>query len=194
MAKEKKSKKEHKTSNTKPPTIKGMFVNSHINALKKAKGEKSLTLLEEKCGFHPQFGALEDVPVRLEIEIIEHVLDILTNDSLPKNQRAFEAGRLHFNNFQNTVYGRLILNFLSKDFKSAMLNSPNIAIYVFKHIEFSVFDRGEKSVMLRMENNDYNIDHFRGFFFEWLKDWGYDAEVEGIDYGNGTYEYVMKWK
>jgi hypothetical protein len=45
-----------------------------------------------------------------------------------------------------------------------------------------------------MENNDYPIDHFRGFFHAWMEFSRYKGEVEAEDAGNDTYVYTVRWK
>lgn len=92
-----------------PPTIKGLFVMSHIRALEERKGREGVVDLMTRYGKSIRFNLLEDVPVRKEVQIIEHVFDILTGRTLPPKERSFEAGKLHFENFSRTQLGSLLL-------------------------------------------------------------------------------------
>src|SRR3989344_433641 len=92
----------------KKPTIKGIFVNSHINKVRQEKGEEGVLELEKKFGMKINFGNLEDVPVREEVRLIECALEVLRGQAVPDSERAFKAGRLHFVNFSGTPFGRII--------------------------------------------------------------------------------------
>src|SRR5882724_9168247 len=118
----------------KPPTIKGIFVMSHVNALARAKGEKALKELVLRCGRRVHFRNSEDVPVRIEIQIIEHVLDMLAGKEISSGKREYAAGKLHFNNFAGTPLGEMVLLF---NFKTALMRAPWIARRVFRGVEFS---------------------------------------------------------
>ncbi|TND07256.1 MAG: hypothetical protein FD123_3401 [Bacteroidetes bacterium] len=176
------------------PMIKGVFVNSHVKAVRKRKGEAGVRLLESKYGASVSFKYLDDVPIREEVRIIEFALDILSEQPVPPGERAFEAGRLHFRNFSTTPVGRLILNMLPRKFKYIMLGIPNIATHVFRNVQFSAKDIGPCAVQITMRNNDYPADHFRGLFFEWMNFWNYPGEVNASVTGPDEYEYVLRWK
>src|SRR3954468_16882438 len=93
----------------KTPTIKGIFVMSHVRALERAKGKEAVHELVERCGMRVRFKNTDNVPVRDEVTIIENVLDILSGKPIPHSRREFEAGRLHFRNFSRTPMGKLVL-------------------------------------------------------------------------------------
>jgi uncharacterized protein (TIGR02265 family) len=175
------------------PTIKGMFVKSHVNAVRRERGEAGVRELQERFGKPLDFGALQDVPLRDEVTIIEHALDLLSETPIPPDQRAFEAGRLHFRNFRTTSYGSFLLTALPHDYKMLMLRAPSIASHVFRNVRFNSEDLGPTSVRLIMENNDYPIDHFRGFFTAWMQDYGLDGNVEAKKEAD-RYTYTMTWK
>src|ERR1041385_2274033 len=150
------------------PTIKGVFVNSHVNMVRKLKGEKGLKQMETRYGRPLRFKYLEEVPVREEVRIIEIALDLVSEKKIPRSERSFEAGRLHFRNFADTPLGKLAMLSLPKNFKTVMMRVPHVASHVFRHVRFTVEDLADRSVSVVMENNDYPIDHFHGVFYEWL--------------------------
>src|SRR3954470_1085078 len=116
-----------------PPTIKGIFVMSHVQALARVKGDDAISDLVERCGRRVRFAANDNVPVRVEVQIIENVLDMLAGKKIPVGKREFEAGRLHFKNFANTPLGGIVLLF---KFKTALMRTPWIARRVFRGMEF----------------------------------------------------------
>ena len=176
------------------PTIKGIFVNSHINKVRKEKGEEGLKELEKKFGMSLKFGNLEDVPVREEVRLIECALEVLRGQPISDTERTFEAGRLHFINFSGTPFGRIIFSQFKNNFKMMMMNAPSIAGHVFKGVRFYSEEVGANSVKVTMENNDYPIDHFRGLFQEWMNFSGLDGTVEANETAPNRYEYLMSWK
>lgn len=176
------------------PTIKGIFVNSHIKILQRELGKKGLKDLEKRYGKPVRFKNSENVPVRDEVRIIEHVLDLLTGDGIPQKDRAFEAGRLHFKNFATTPLARIVFSLFKKQYRLILLQAKNIAGHVFHGVEFSSEDLGPNSVKVTMKNADYPLDHFRGLFYEWMHFAGYRGTAEAMAISKTTYEYVMTWE
>jgi hypothetical protein len=172
-----------------PPTIKGIFVMSHVNALIRAKGEKALQELVTRCGRRVQYGANEDVPVRTEIEIIENVLDMLAGKRISAGTREFEAGKLHFNNFAKTSLGEMVLMF---SFRTALMRAPWIARRVFRGMEFSSKELDKKSVEIILGNNDYPLEHFQGFFKAWMEHLKLKGTVKARE-KDDEYIYTIKW-
>jgi uncharacterized protein (TIGR02265 family) len=176
------------------PVIKGIFVNSHIKAVAKAKGRAGLAELARRFGKPLRYGNLQNIPVAEEVRLIEAALQVLSPRPIPKKQLPYEAGRLHFQNFSQTSYGRILLNTLPKNFKRLMLNAKYIAQHVFKGVIFTSFDDGPKAVSVIMENNDYPIEHFRGLFAEWMDYFGLKGNVTASRIDNRSYKYRMSWK
>jgi hypothetical protein len=172
-----------------PPTINGIFVMSHVNALARAKGEKALQKLVERCGHRVHFQNNEDVPVRVEVMIIEHVFDMLAGRQIAPGKREFEAGRLHFKNFADTPVGEMVLLF---NFKTALMRAPWIARRVFRGMEFSSESVGKKTVEIRLGNNDYPLEHFQGFFKAWMQHLKLKGSVAAKN-EEGEYIYTIKW-
>jgi len=174
----------------KPPTIKGVFVMSHVNALVRAKGEKALKELVERCGRRVHFTGSEDVPIRIEVLILEHVLDMLAGKKIAAGKREYEAGKLHFNNFAQTPLGEIVLLF---NFKTALMRAPWIARRVFRGVEFSSKPTGKNTVEIIMGNNDYPLEHFQGFFKAWMQHLKLKGTVRAKEKA-GEYIYTVKWK
>lgn len=178
----------------KTPTIKGIFVNSHVKKVRQEKGEEGILELEKKFGMRVKFGNLEDVPVREEVRLIECALEIMYGDSIPEKERSFEAGKMHFRNFTQTPLGRIIFSQFRSNFKLIMMNAPNIASHVFKGVRFYADEMGPNEVQVTMENNDYPIDHFRGLFQEWMDFSGLKGTVEAKETAPNRYVYIMQWQ
>jgi uncharacterized protein (TIGR02265 family) len=176
------------------PTIKGIFVNSHIKALRRAKGEEGLESLRKECPDFLNFKNSEDVPVRDEVRLLECVTQIIYSDrTFSRDELEYEAGRQHFQNFLTTPFARILLPLIRTQFKGVMLGTGHIAGHVFKGVEFSSEDKGEKQIIVRMQNNDYPILHFKGFFQEWLNFSGLEGKVEATELKDTIYEYRMHW-
>lgn len=174
------------------PTIRGLFVMSHINALEAERGSDGIVELMTRYGKQIRFSAFENVPVREEVRIIEHVLDILDPDVTP-DTRAFRAGKLHFKNFSNTELGGLILPLFRSNIRAFLMNANHIAGYVFSGVRFISEERGQGNIRIVMENNDYPLDHFAGFFQAALEYGNLEGTVTAQDMGNQRYSYEIRW-
>lgn len=79
--------------------------------------------------------------------------------------------------------------------RAFFLNANHIAGYVFKGVRFILEERGPGYVRLIMENNDYPIDHFAGFFQAAAKYGGLkEGTVTAEDLGNRRYAYDIRWQ
>jgi uncharacterized protein (TIGR02265 family) len=177
-----------------PPTIKGIFVNSHIRAVEKAHGAAGLARLETLVGQPLDFGASQDVPVSLEVRVIEAAVQLLVDHPVPEEEVAFEAGRLHYRNFKGTPWAKVIFGMFPRDFAFMVRHSPVIAERVFKGVRFEAVELGPKTLKLAMDNADYPIDHFKGFFQEWMRDYGLHGSVVGQAITPRHFDYVMAWR
>ena len=174
-------------------TIRGIFVNSHVDAVRKLTGEEGVRLLEKRFGKSVKFGMMDPVPIRDEVKIIDLSLDILGDKPIPPDQRDFEAGRLHFENFSQTPLGEFLLSFFKNEFKLVMLRAPSIANHIFSGITFSSKELGPTVVAVTMSASDYAPEHFHGIFSEWMQYGGYRGRVEVAKLEHGDIEYTMRW-
>lgn len=175
------------------PTIKGLFVNSHVNMLRQERGEAAVRELEQRAGCTVVFKNLEDVPVRTEVCIIEHVLDIL-RPGLVGAERAREAGRLHFRNFCTTRLGTVLLSSLphtTSSFKTLLINAGSIGRSVFKHTDLACRE-SNGTIVVEMNNTDYPLEHFEGFFDEWAHTYGLPRDSVTAVQKGATQCYTIK--
>lgn len=175
------------------PTIRGIFVNSHVHAVRRAKGEEGVRQLEERYGKPILFGNEESVPVREEVKIIEIAFQILSEIPATAEQLTFEAGRFHFRNFITTPVGKFLFSFFKNDFKSVMLRAPSVANHIFEGVEFSSQDLGPTSVKVTMSNNDYPLGHFKGVFYEWMQQSLGHGTIHANETADRKFEYTMSW-
>lgn len=176
------------------PTIKGIFVNSHVQAVRRALGEPGVRELERRAGHPVGYSDFEDVPVRDEVDVIEIANDLLSGGPIASSERAYEGGRLHFRNFKATPLARLMFTIFPRNFRYLMLHAPTIAERVFKGVLFTADDLGPSELRITMENNDYPVDHFRGLFQAWMDDFGLRGRVDGRETFPGRFEYSMRWE
>jgi len=175
------------------PTIKGIFVNSHIKAVERLKGTEGLQRLARCYGKPVQFRNSDDIPIREEVAILECALDILRAPPVPASQRSFEAGKLHFKNFTTTPLARIIFTVFRPNLKLMLMQAQNIAGHVFQGVRFTSSELAPRSVKIVMENNDYPIDHFRGLFSQWVSFSGFTGRVDSREIAPGTFEYIITW-
>jgi uncharacterized protein (TIGR02265 family) len=175
------------------PTIRGVFVKSHIRALEKERGDQGMEQLRKRFNKSIEFGNTDNVPVRFEVELLEKIVEVLAGHALPDQERELEAGRLHFRNFTTTPMWAVVTSMFGTDPKPLLMQSSTIAGRVFHGVEFTSEDAGERSVKIVMRNNDYPIGHFQGFFEEWLKQSGVSGYVEAYKHTDNAYEYVIAW-
>jgi uncharacterized protein (TIGR02265 family) len=174
-------------------TIKGMFLNSHVRAVREALGPEGVRKLKACYGSRVDFRFLQEVPVDNEIRLISCTL-MLLRPSVPQERREFEAGVLHFRNFSTTALGRLVLAASRRRIKTILLQSRYLAPRVFRGIRVATKDLGPKHVRLVMYNNEYPLEHFRGFFTAWV-DWsGNICKVEAEASSRNTQEFDITWK
>jgi len=181
-------------TNKNLPTIKGIFVNSHIRAVKKTKGEAGIRKFQRMFGKSVNFRNTQDVPVRDEVKILECAIKILYGDKISKKDVAFEAGKLHFRDFATTPLAKIIFAVFKNNFKVMMIQTEHIAGHVFQRVQFQTQDLGENAVRVVMKNNDYPLDHFRGLFQEWMDYMGCRGKVVAKNSSKNTYKYTMRWR
>jgi uncharacterized protein (TIGR02265 family) len=175
------------------PKIKGIFVNSHVAAVRKAKGDEGVKRLEVCFGKPIHFGNNQDIPVSDEVHLLECALDIMRDTPVPENERSYEAGKLHFQNFTTTPWAKLLFS-MFKDFKYILLHSKSVTERVFNGVIFNSFDLGPKSLKIILDNNNYPIDHFRGLLSAWMEYYKLKGKVLAMETPEKAYEYVLEWE
>jgi len=176
------------------PTIKGIFVKSHLRALERERGEEGLRELHRRFGRPLNYTNADDVPIADEVQILEHIVDMLSPTKLSQSERELEAGRLHFRNFATTPLWAITDSIFGGDTKKILMRSQYIAGYVFQDVTFVSEDLGPTTVRITMFNNDYPVEHFQGFFEEWLATAHVKGNVKAAAQGRGRYEYVISWE
>ena len=173
------------------PTIKGIFVNSHIKIVRERKGDAGIKKLEELFGKPVKYSNYENVPVAEEVKLLECVLQVLSDTPIPPEQVAFEAGRLHFNDFVTTPLAKILFSAFHDP--EMLLRMEYIAEHVFMGITFTPQRLGPEKIIATMHGGIYPLDHFRGLFHAWVAYLGYDPVVEAVQLGPETYQYTISW-
>lgn len=176
------------------PSIKGIFVNSHIKAVRQAKGQAGVDDLGRRLGRPLKYKNNDNVPVADEVAMINAALDIISDSEIAPADRDFEASRLHFRNFLMTPIAKFIFSVFRKKFKLMMLNADNIAGHIFQGASFSSSELSPTSVKVSTQNNNYPIDHFRGLLYEWMKYSDVEGVVEAREIVPGEQEYIIHWQ
>lgn len=179
---------------TPRPTIKGIFVKSHIRALERERGQEGVQELHRRFGRPLNYMNADDVPIADEVAILGHIVDMTALHPLPHHERELEAGRLHFRNFATTPLWTITESLYGGNQKKILMHSQHIAGYVFQDVSFLSEDLGPSSVKITMFNNDYPLEHFQGFFEEWLKTAQLVGDIKATAEGRGRYEYTISWR
>ncbi len=182
-----------KTGQTSRATVKGIFVNSHRDAVLKAHGPSGVKRLEQLVGQTLDFTPEEEIPVQLEVKIIEAAVQLLVSYPVAPEALVFEGGRLHLRNFLGTPWAQTLSGVFSEDFRFMMLHASTVAARVFEGIEFASEDLGPNCVKVIMVNSPYPTEHFRGLFHEWMLAYGLEGTVLAAETEPGVREYVMRW-
>jgi uncharacterized protein (TIGR02265 family) len=175
------------------PTIKGIYVNSHVRAVQKKRGPEGLKTVEACFGRPLKFHNSENIPVRDEVKLLECSLSVMRERPVPESEKEYQAGRLHFDNFVDTPMAKIIFSVFRKNFKMLAMKAENIAGHVFEGVKFTSTDLGPNSVKVVTENNDYPLAHFRGFFQCWIEFAGLEGQVNASEISPNVYEYLITW-
>jgi len=179
------------------PTIKGVFVNSHISQLRKSHGEEKVEEFKRSYGKPVEFSNTQDISIRDEVELLETIVDITTDSKLEPKERSLEAGRLHFRNFSNTSFAGILFSTVPKTpegFKKLLLNSDYIVNNIFKNTEFESAVVNDKKLKVTMGKNDYPKEHFQGLLEEWAIYFGLEkSSVHASENKDGQYEYIITY-
>lgn len=175
------------------PTIRGVFVLSHLNAVRRRHGQEGIRRLERVVGRPLRFRAGDEVPVALEVRIIEAAVPLLVDHPVPADEVAVEAGRLHYRNFSRTPWNRVLLGLFPRDFAFMVRHGATIAERVFRGLRVQLAELAPKTFKITMENADYPLDHFKGFFQEWMHAYGAEGSVVAQKGGPRTHQYLLQW-
>lgn len=177
----------------KQPTIKGMFLNSHIRAVRKRFGERGVEKLRACYGKSLSFSSLQEVLVPDEVRLIHCALNIL-RPAVPKEKQEFESGVLHFENFATTPLGKLIMMLSRRAIRKTLLQTKYLAPRVFKNVRVETRALGPREIRISMFNNDYPLEHFRGFFTAWVRSTGRTVQVEAQQNNARTHLFTLTWQ
>src|SRR4051812_10955478 len=84
------------------PTIKGVYILSHIRAFERERGEDQLRELGVRYGKSLLIKNGDYLPVAEEVAILELIVEISSPKILSEEECALSAGHLHFKNFTST--------------------------------------------------------------------------------------------
>lgn len=175
------------------PTIKGIFVKSHLKAFERVRGREGLIELHKRFGRPLNYSNTDNVPVADEVALLEHIVELVSDRPLSREERCLEAGRLHFRDFRTTPLWNLLSPLFGLSPKFVFMQSHRIAGYVFNGVIFTPEDTGERSVRITLFNNDYPLEHFKGFFEEWLTVFGLTPHITATSHTKQRYQYDISW-
>ncbi len=175
------------------PTIKGIFGKIHVPALEKEYGPQALEELRVLYNAPIHFKNSQSIPIKEECRLLECIVSVIGPKDISNEERAIEAGRLHFKNFKNTPLGRILFSTFRRNFKFTVTKSPALASHVFRGVHFRSDDLGKRASRIIMKGADYPPEHFKGFFEEWLIFSGLYGTVDFERRAGRTYIYTIRW-
>lgn len=175
------------------PTIKGIFVNSHISMLKDSKGDSAVQELRDKVGFPIDYKEDEDIFLGDEEKIID-ALVLMENPNISADKLHFESGKLHFTNWTKTPWSKQLFSLLPPDFKYMMMHLNVIIVKVFQNFTFESTELGEKRVKVSANNNYYDVQHWVGLFQAWMDLFGLKGLVSGEKTGEHSCDLFFEWE
>lgn len=175
------------------PTIKGLYVNGHVDLLRAEKGEEAVLMLKDRLNFSIDFKDDDDVFVGDEEKLIDECLRILRPD-ISEDQFHVESGKFHFTNWAKTPWSKQLFALLPPDFKYMMLHLDIMSIKVFKNYPFKGVDLGPTQVKITTKNDYYNLDHWRGVYMAWLEAFGLKGSVLAEVTAPHEYAYTLTWE
>lgn len=176
------------------PSIKGIFVKSHVRLVEEQKGSNGVHQLERCFGKPVQFSNAEDISLHDEVHLLRCALAIIEGKDNAEAVSEYDTGRLHFRSFATTPLAKIILSTFRTNFKRILLHSKNLASHILHGVSFSPEDYGPKGVKITVSDNEYPIEHFRGFFAMWLEYAGLRGTVEAQRISDNMYEYIIRWE
>lgn len=176
------------------PTIKGLFVKTHVRAIKKKRGPLGLRTLQAQFGKPLKFGAWQNIPVADEVKLINCAVVLYSDQRINPEKLDYEAGRFHCQNFLTTPLAKTVMKRLGKNFKLMMLLASKVAGQVFRGLKAEAEDLGENKVKIVFTNSGYPVEHFAGFFEEWMSYLGLLGIARGEELEPGNIKYIMTWK
>jgi hypothetical protein len=179
---------------TDRPTIKGTYILSHIQALFNDCGQEAIDDLRSRYGKNIDFQKNDNVPVADEVAILENIVDIRSPKRLTKEERALAAGHLHFKNFTSTPIWVILAPFARANIHMLLMQSHYIANKVFHGVLFTSENVSPTTVRIKLANNDYPLEHFQGFFEEWIIFSRQIGAVEADIDSRGAYVYTITWR
>ncbi len=178
----------------KASTVKGYLVRNHLKEFEKEAGTSGLKVLRKRYGKPFDFENNDWVAVSEEAELLGHMVDILSSKRVSDEERDFETGKLHFKYFSLTPLAVILFSLYREDLNTFLLNLDKIAGHVFGGLKISSQKVGKRSVRVLIENSDYPLKQFEGFFTGLLAFAGFEGEVEAKSFKTGMQSFIVSWK
>jgi uncharacterized protein (TIGR02265 family) len=175
------------------PTIKGLYVNGHVDLLRAEKGEEAVKLLKERLGFPIDYKEDDDVFVGDEEKLIDECLRIL-KPGISEDEFDVQSGIFHFTNWAKTPWSKQLFSLLPPDFKYMMLHLSVISLKIFKNYTFEGEELGPTKVKIITKNDYYKLNHWKGIYTAWLAAFGLKGTVEAEAVAPHEYSYVITWE
>jgi hypothetical protein len=179
---------------TKIPTIRGVYVNSHIKALQKAKGRDAIKELRRLYGKPLEFGNFQNIPIEEELKIMHAVFNLLSSSPVINENFDYEAGKFHFQNFMTAPLTKLFFSLFGKNFRTVVWAASKVSKGIFTGVQVRKKNAGIHTEQIILENNEYPAHHFVGFFDAWLTHLGLIGMTTMKELSPRVHEYTVTWK
>lgn len=175
------------------PMIRGKYVRCHLKYIEAECNPETVRTLRERFAGKLDFRRNDFVPIWMDNEILEAAARCLKGNDLPRQQLAYEAGRLHYRAFSETIMWQVLTRLFGKNLRLLLQQSPLITARIYRGTQFSSESYGERSGRITIINQGYPLEHFRGFFEEYLHERGFNGYADGQEFEKDRIAYNISW-
>ena len=172
-------------------TIKGVFLKSLVDLVKKKKGQEGIEALEKAYGSDLKFHSVQNYPMETEIKLIRAAMTVVYGKY--EEDLEWEFGKLTFTTYADSLIGKTMFSLLGKEFRKIALNADRVINTVTGNLIIEVEDLAINKVRVRIGNCPHHIGHFGGVFMGAIESFGYKPKVETEVLGEGDYNYFLEW-
>ena len=175
------------------PMIRGKYVRSHLKSIESDYGPNVATALRKRFVDRLAIRKREFVPIQLDNELFGATVDLLHAEQFAPERRSYEAGRLHFRAFSKGMLWQIVSGIFGKNLRLLLQQSPLVTAGIYRDVQFSAEPYGERSGLITITNQGYPLEHFRGFFEEYLAGSGFNGYVEVQRLDGNRIAYHISW-
>jgi uncharacterized protein (TIGR02265 family) len=172
------------------PKVKGVFLKSLVDVVKKQKGPNGLERLRNEYG-QIDFRGFSDYPLKDQARLNKIASKIIFGSYSP--QAEYEFGRLSFKTYLDTIIGRTMFALIGADPLKIAKALPKILGAVMTGVTILIEEVGPLKVKITMQNIPFHIRHYEGACAAAAEHFGYKAKILSTLLPNQDFQYLVEW-